>query len=593
VVADSIPARLFQQTRERPHAPAYRVRENGRWRTTTWRRYGAEVREAARALIALGFEPGSCTCLIGFNRPEWVIFDLATMAVGGVPAGIYTTCSPEEVQYIASHTEATVILIEDEGQWKKLEQERTRLPALETVVMMKGGAEIDDDMVLSWEEFIEKGADVDDAKVEERLDALDPNALATLIYTSGTTGPPKGVMLSHSNLTWTATAARDLVDIRSNDESLSYLPLSHIAEQMFSIHSPITAGYVVSFAESIDEVPNNLKEVQPTIFFGVPRIWEKFYAGVSGKMADATGVKKHLLDGAMRVGREVTATRQSGRPLPPWLEKAHQVADKVIYSKLKPAIGLGRVRFCVTGAAPIATEILEFFASLDILVMEVYGQSEDSGPTSFNRPDKFLLGSVGPAIPGVQVKIAEDGEILVKGPNVFMGYYKDEAATRDTLKEGWLHSGDLGELDADGFLHITGRKKDIIITAGGKNIAPKNLENGLKNHPLINEAVVIGDRRKYLTVLVTLDPDATKAWLDKNGGGDPAKAHEHTGIKREVQKALDELNPLFARVEQLKKFTILSRNLTIEDGELTPTLKVKRSKVSDHFEGEIEAMYAD
>ncbi len=589
-MSESIPARLLEQAERRPHAPAYHVREDGIWRTTNWREYRDEVMTAARALIALGLEAGQTATILGFNRPEWVVFDIAAMACGAAPAGIYTTCSSEEVAYIVRHAASPVILVEDLGQYEKVKAERDSLPDLKHIVTMKGCAAIDDPMVLDWEAFLAKAEGTEESAVTTRLEALKPDGLATLIYTSGTTGPPKGVMLSTENLAWTAKAAQELVDLSSQDCSLSYLPLSHIAEQMFSIHGPITAGSSVYFAESIEKVPDNLKEVQPTVFFGVPRIWEKFHAGVAGKLKAATGTKAKLVAWARRVATERMKILEAGGSVPMGLGLQHKLANKLIYSKLKPAIGLGRARACVSGAAPIAAEVLEFFASLDILVLEVYGQSEDTGPTSFNQPEKFRYGTVGPAVPGVEVKIAEDEEILVRGPNVFLGYYKDEEATNETLKDGWLHSGDLGKFE-DGFLRIIGRKKEIIITAGGKNVTPKNLEAALKNHELINEAVVIGDRRKFLSAVVTLDPDASPAWAEANGA-DLATLHENPKLRAELEAYVEEMNKKFARVEQIKKFAILARNFTVEDGELTPTLKVKRRMVNDHFADEIEAMYA-
>ncbi|MCA9636551.1 MAG: long-chain fatty acid--CoA ligase, partial [Myxococcales bacterium] len=592
MASDTIPARLFEQARRQPSAPAYHVRGPGGWQATSYKDYADEVRQAAKALINLGFEAGQNVCILGFNRPEWVIFDVAAMAAGGAPAGIYTTCSPPEVQYIVHHAEAPIVLVENASQWEKIKAERERLPHLRHVVTMKGAASIDDPMVMTWEQFMAAGEGVSDEIVNERLAALEPRGLATLIYTSGTTGPPKGVMLCHENLTWTTDCAAQLVQPTPSDCSLSYLPLSHIAEQMFTIHVPISAGMSVYFAESIERLPDNLKEVQPTVFFGVPRIWEKFHAGISGKLALATGVKKLLVTWAMGVGEAVNRGRMAGRGEPGGLlGLQYALAGKLIFSKLKPAVGLGRARVCVSGAAPISREVLEFFAKLDIVVLEVYGQSEDTGPTSFNRPERFRFGTVGPALPGVEVKIAADEEIVVRGPNVFLGYYKEPQATAETLIDGWLHSGDLGAFDEDGFLKITGRKKEIIVTAGGKNVAPKNIEAALKNHPLINEAVVIGDRRKYLTVLVTLDPDAGAAFAKEKGiaAGD---LPEHADLRAEVQRAVDEANKELARVEQIKKFTVLPRNLTIEDGELTPTLKVKRKKVHEKWSHAIEAMYA-
>jgi long-chain acyl-CoA synthetase len=581
MATDTIIHRLFEQAKQQPDAPAYAVREGGSWKTTSWREYVRDVRRAARALIALGFQPKQTVAILGFNRPEWAIFDLACMAAGGAPAGIYTTCSPSEVAYIARHAESLVVLVENAEQWAKIREKRGELPALKHVVTMRGAAKLDDPMVLSWEQFLAKGDPIPEPELDQRVAALEPAALATLIYTSGTTGPPKGVMLSHENLAWTAALARDLCDGTASDVVLSYLPLSHIAEQTFTLHAAATTGYCVYYAESVDKLADNLKEVQPTIFFGVPRVWEKFHSGVSAKLSQATGAKKQLVAWARGVATRVSELANQGEQPPALLGLQYRLANKLIFSKLKPALGLGRARFCVTGAAPIAREVLEFFASLDIVIREVYGQSEDTGPTSLNVPGKTRFGSVGPIIPGVQVRIEPDGEILVKGPNVFMGYYKEPEATQETLTDdGWLRSGDLGEIDAEGFLRITGRKKEIIITAGGKNITPKNIESALKNHELVSEAVVIGDRRKFLSVLVTLDEEA-------------AKRFQQAEIQSAIERAIEEVNRDLARVETIKKFTILKNQFSIDGGELTPTLKVKRKVVAEKYAQEIDAMYAE
>lgn len=589
---DTIPARFMEQGRIRPDSPAYYVRQSGSWRPTTWRDYVGEVRAATRALLALGVGDGQTVCILGFNRPEWVIMDIANMAVGGAPAGIYTTCSAEEVQYIIHHAEAPVVLLEDEGQWEKVKSERANLPNLKHVVMMKDAPAIDDDLVMSWDEFMARAEETKDEEVDLHIAKLEENQTATLIYTSGTTGPPKGVMLTHKNLAWTSQIAQGLVSLRAHDCSLSYLPLSHIAEQMFSIHGPITAGASVYFAESIEAVPENVKEVQPTVFFGVPRIWEKFHAGVSGKLELATGTKAKLVTWARGVATRANNERNAGRTPSGVLGLQYALAQKIIFSKLKPALGLGRARVCVSGAAPISQEILEFFASLDIIVHEVYGQSEGTGPTSFNVPGRTRYGTVGPVLPGAEVRIAEDGEICLKGPNVFTGYYKDEENTASTLIDGWLHSGDLGSFDADGYLNITGRKKDIIITAGGKNITPKNIESSLKNIDVVGEAVLIGDRRKFISALLSIDPDALDKWCTDNGVS-VAGALESSQLRSHLQAGVDKTNEKFARVEHVRKFTVLSRPLSIEEGELTPTLKVKRNAVNKSFSHEIEAMYVD
>lgn len=588
---DSIPHRLLERGNEISNLPAYYVRSGGRWQPTTWRDYADEVQTAAKAMIALGMKAGDSVCMLGFNRPEWVIADVGCMMAGGAPAGIYTTNSAVEVAYIVNHCEAPIIFLEDRGQWDKVVAERDRMPLLKHAVMMRGAPAIDDPMVLSWEEFVAKAAETTQEQLDERLDGLEKDQTATLIYTSGTTGPPKGVMLTHENLSWTAGAAQSMVSAGPGDSVLSYLPLSHIAEQMFSIHAPITTGYSFYFAESIDRVPDNLKEVQPTIFFGVPRIWEKFHAGVANKLAGATGVKAKLAAWAMDVGVKANTLRNAGREPSGLLALQYRVANKLIYSKVKEAVGLGRMRIGVSGAAPIAREVIDFFMGLDVIINEVYGQSEDSGPTTFNFPGRTRIGSVGIPVDGVDVKLADDDEIIVRGPNVFKGYYKDREATDASLIDGWLHSGDLGKFDRDGFLFITGRKKDIIITAGGKNIAPKNLEAAMKNCNLINEAVVIGDRRKFLSAVVTLDPETCEIWA-KEHGADVSTLHTNEELRAEIQAHIDEMNTHFAKVETIKKFTVLHRNFTVDDGELTPTLKVKRRIVYKNFDAEIEAMYA-
>ncbi|MBL8742725.1 MAG: long-chain fatty acid--CoA ligase [Myxococcales bacterium] len=586
--------RLLDQADHRPDAPALYEKKGDIWRAISYRSYADTVQRVGRALLALGFAVGDTVAMLGFNKPEWVYMCVGGMAAGGAGAGIYTTSSPSEISYIVGHCEAKVLLIENIAQWKKVEQVLGELPKLLKVVFMRGAGDDlpDHEKVLAWDSFLALGDGVSAERLLERVHALEPSGLASLIYTSGTTGPPKGVMLSHENLAFTANVARKIADGRSSDSSLSYLPLSHIAEQMFSIHGPITMGSSIYFAESLEKVPDNLKEVQPTVFFGVPRIWEKFHAGIQGKLDLAKGVKKSLVGWARRVGTSVSNLRMKGEEPRGVLALEYALAKKLVFDKLKPAIGLGRARFCVSGAAPIAREVLEFFASLDIVVLEVYGQSEDCGPTSCNLNGRTRLGSVGPAVEGVEVKIAADGEILVRGPNVFLGYYKEPEATAETLIDGWLHSGDLGAFDSDGFLSITGRKKEIIITAGGKNIAPKNIEASLKNHRLVSEAVVIGDRRKYLTVLVTLDPEATAAFA-KEQGASTEGAHNLPAVREAIQSAIDEVNRDLARVETVKKFTILDRPFTIEAGELTPTLKVKRKVVNEHFSREIESMYQE
>jgi long-chain acyl-CoA synthetase len=482
------------------------------------------------------------------------------------------------------------VLLENEKQWAKIDEVRDQLPKLQHVVMMRG-TEIDDPLVLSWEEFLAKGDETEESALDERISGIKLEDLATLIYTSGTTGPPKGVMLSHDTLIFTARTAVELFNLTANERLVSYLPLSHIAEQGFTILGGAMTGWSVYYAESLAKLADNLKEVQPTVFFGVPRVWERFYSGVMESMAETTGAKAKIANWAMNIGRRVTALRNQGEEPSGLLAAQYRLADRLVYSKVKPLLGLGDIFFASSGAAPINPEIIDFFGGLDIIIYEEYGQSEGCGPTTWNRPGATKFGTVGQAFPDVQVKLASDGEILAKGRIVFMGYYKDPAATEETLVDGWLHSGDLGKFDEDGFLTIVGRKKEIIITSGGKNIAPKNIEAALKNLDLVAEAVVIGERRKFLSALVTLEPENLQQFAEANNL-EGQELHTHPLVIAKIQRGIDEeVNPQFARVENIRKFTILPRSFTVDDGELTPTLKIKRRVVDEHFSQEIDAMY--
>ncbi|HSH03937.1 MAG TPA: long-chain fatty acid--CoA ligase [Anaerolineae bacterium] len=590
-MAETILHRLHEQGRTRPNAPAYYHKANGAWVATLWRDYVAQVRQAGRALIALGVEPGDIVCILGFNRPEWVIMDLAGMLVGGATAGIYTTNSAGEVQYITNHAEAKVILLEDEGQWEKIDQERDNLPHLKHIIMMKGTKIDNDPMALSWDEFMAKGDETDESEVDARLDALKMEDMATLIYTSGTTGPPKGVMLSHETLAWTAKQARFVFDLQPDDSTLSYLPLSHIAEQMFTIHAQATFGYQVYYAESGLKVADNLKEVQPSILFGVPRVWERFHDGVRARLAEATGARAKIAEWAQGVGHQVTGLRNQGQEPAGLLAIQYAIANKLFFSKVKEALGLSRAIYCVSGAAPIPPHILEFLAGLDLVVYEIYGQSEGCGPTTTNRPSMTKFGTVGPAWPGSEVRLGDDGEILMKGPNVFMGYYKNPEATAETLIDGWLHSGDLGKFDSDGYLSIVGRKKEIIITSGGKNIAPKNIEAALRKLDLVANAIIVGEQRRFLTALITLSPEAVEKFAQDNNiqGGN---WHENPAIVAEIQRGIDEeVNREFARVEHVRGFRILPEDFSVEGGELTPTLKLKRAVIYNKYADTIETLY--
>lgn len=557
----TVPATVLRNGNVYKDRTAYYVKSGDAWVGTTWGDYAGAVRQAGQALLQLGVKPGGTTCILADNCPEWVIFDVATMAIAGVPAGIYSTSSPVECGYIVSHSEATVILVHNANQWAKIKSQWDdgKLPNLQHAVIIDGSS--DDPRLLTWADFLGHSKNVAADRVDELVSQLKLEALGTLIYTSGTTGPPKAVMLSHQNMTWTAAQAADLVQYTSEDTNLSFLPLSHIAEQMFTIHIPAQRAAATYYCEGLPKLADNLKEVHPTIFFAVPRLWEKFFAAL-------------------------------GARLPPELKGNPALLPEPHKAGMRAAIGLDKVKIAVSGAAPINRVILDFFAALGITIREVYGQSEDTGPTAFNRFDQTRLGSVGPVFPGIEVKIADDGEILVKGNNVFLGYLKNPEATAETLKDGWLYSGDLGKFDDDGYLFITGRKKDILITSGGKNITPINIETALKLHPFVGEAVVVGDARHYLTALLSLDLEViAKVAADK---GIPAAALAAAPpTLQSIADHVAKVNADLASAEQVKKYRILPRPLSLADNELTSTMKVKRANVYRNWLALIEEMYAE
>ncbi|HEX4953548.1 MAG TPA: long-chain fatty acid--CoA ligase [Thermoanaerobaculia bacterium] len=588
---DSIPHRARQHAALLGDQPAYHVRTEAGWQATSWRDFGAEISRAARALVALGLEAGGRVAMLGGNRPEWVIFHHGAMAAGGAGAGIYATLTPAEAAYVLRHAGARVFLVETAEAWQGVAALGEELPDLVRVVTMRGAGPVADPRVLTWEDFEALATEVPERAIEERIEALRDDDLASLIYTSGTTGRPKGVMLSHRNLLWTASALAAIVESKPGDCVLSYLPLSHIAEQMATLHIPAAVGTTVYFAQTLEKLPEHLREVQPHLFFGVPRVWEKFQAALAARLGQARGLKGRLLAWARRVATQVNHLRNRGVALPPGLALSYWLAGRLVFGKLKAALGFSRARALVTGAAPLAREVMEFFASLDLPIHEVYGQSEGSGPTSYNFPGRTRFGSVGRPLAGVEVRLAEDGEILVRGPNVFLGYFRDPEATSETLADGWLCSGDLGVFDADGFLHITGRKKEILITAGGKNLAPLAIEAAIKESPLVADAVLIGDRRKFVSALITLDGAAASRLVAEQGESGPP--HESPRVRAAIEAAVEQVNRRLARFEQVKKFTLLPASFSIEGGELTPTMKVKRRVVAEKYAAEIEAMYAE
>jgi len=573
---------------------ALRVKSGGSWKTITWNAYGRDIRRAARALIKLGLEQGKGVSLIGQNSPEWLVADVGAILAGGMPAGIYTTNSHEQVRYITDHCEAKVSFADTAAQVAKFVAEKDRMPRLEVVVQMTGKPAADAGggklRVLGWEEFLALGDGVPEAELEARMKAQKPDDVCTLIYTSGTTGEPKAVMMTHTNLVWTAGTLSPTLNAGPDDIMLSYLPLSHIAEQMLTIHGPMAMGCVVYFAESIEKLGENLAEVRPTVFMGVPRVWEKIQAKMQAAGAKAPPMRKKLVAWARKTGLAGGYAEQRGEKKP----LLFPVAKKIVFDKVRERLGLDRARLCVTSAAPISRDTLEFFLALGIPLLEVYGMSECTGPGTYSPPERYRTGKCGVVLPGAEIKVAEDGEICMRGKHVFKGYLKDPEATRNALDaDGWLHSGDIGTIDAEGFVQITDRKKDLLITAGGENIAPQVLEGHLKGIPVVAQAVVIGDRRKYLSALVTLDPERVKAEAELAGSparsvGDAAKCDL---FRRHLEKQIETINEKLARVQTIKRFAIIAQEFTIDGGELTPTMKVKRKVVNEKYKVDSEALY--
>ena len=586
---ETIMSALERTARDHADRPAMRVKEGGQWKTTTWKEYRDQAYLTARGFIRLGLAPGQGVAIMGFNRPEWFLADVGAIAAGGIPAGIYTTSTAEQCQYIAHHAEAAVAVVENVQYLEVFRQIRDRLPHLKAIVLMTGPGAADEG-VYTWQQLLEHGAQVPEDELRRRIDAQKPEDLCTLIYTSGTTGPPKAVMLSHHNITWTARRVAEAYSVNVNDDLISYLPLSHIAEQVVSLHSPMVEGGCSWFAESIEKLGENLREVRPHFFFAVPRVWEKMQAAIQAAGAQNTGLKKKIATWARGVGLAAGRAEQEGRPKPIF----YPVARQLVFSKVREKLGLDRARVCSTSTAPISVETLEFFSSLGVPILEVYGMSECTGPATFSLPDRYHYGKVGRAIEGTEVATAEDGEVLMRGPHVFLGYFKNEEATRETLDdEGWLHSGDIGEIDAEGFLKITDRKKELIITSGGKNIAPAIIESKLRQIPAVSQAVVIGDRRNYLVALVTLDPAraADQAKAANSPATTPASLATCSVFRQYLEKQIEGVNTTLARYETIKKFHILPRELSIDEGELTPTMKLKRRVVNQKFAEEIEKLY--
>ena len=594
----SVPAFFWSRVAEWGDRTVMREKDMGLWRDISWREYGANARKVALALISMGLEKGDRAAIISENNPEWLYTDMGIQSAGGISFGIYTTDSAKQVAYIMGHSGAKFFFAENEEQLDKILEVRKDLPDLVKVIVydMEGLRHFSDPMVMSFDDFLAAGEDFDRKNqnlLNQRLSEIKADDVAILIYTSGTTGPPKGAMITHRNVIEVLDMQTEVNPIYENDEALSFLPLCHIAERMFSAFMPLKAGHKINFAESPETVPENIREVSPTVFFSVPRIWEKFYSGVVIRVKDSTWLEKLAFKSALEIGRKVSEykLRNSAAPLP--YQLLYWIANWLVLANIKKFIGLNKARYLLSGAAPISPDLIRFYHALGLYMGEVYGQTECCGPTTIHYPGDVRPGTVGRALPQAEVKVAEDGEILVKGPHVFAGYFRDPEKTKETVVDGWLYTGDVGVIEEDGHVRILDRKKDIIITSGGKNITPSEIENQLKFSPYINDAVVIGDRRKFLAALIMVDEENVMKYAQDHRipfttYASLTKAPE---IIKLIEGEVENVNKQFARVETVKKFSLIDIKLTTDDEEITPTMKLKRKHVSLKFKDVIEAMY--
>ena len=594
--ATSLPEILVHRARTTPGTIALRKKMLGRWKEYDWETYAVRTAATMAGLRELGVEPGDKVAIHAENRPAWVFADLAIQAMGAISVGVYPTSPASEVEYLLSHSEAKVVIVEDEEQYDKTAEVRHLLPHLRHIVVVDPrGVRHDGDgtvLTLADVEAMGAGATIDDlAEASARLASDD---VAIIVYTSGTTGPPKGAMISHGNLMAAARSARGIYDVAADDDVLSYLPLCHIAERLISVVNAVGLGYRVNFGEGGDALLTDLGEVQPTFFVGVPRVWEKMLAAVEIRMGDASWLKRAVYRFWKSQGTRLARKRMRDA-MNPFDHVWYALGWAMLYRSTRQKLGLMRVRNAVSGAAPISPAVLEYFWALGVPVREVYGQTENTAQATMTPAGDVRIGTVGVPVPGAEVRIdPATGEILTRGSGTFVGYYRNPEATAETVdSEGWLHTGDVGVIDGDGFLTITDRMKDIIITAGGKNISPSEIENKLKVSPFIREAIVVGDGRKYLTALIGIESDTVGNWATRKQI--PYTTYADLSAKPEVEKLIAdvvaEANVELAQVETIKAFRLLQKELDQEDGEMTATQKVKRAAIAAEFADLIDSMY--
>ena len=596
----TLPQALRVITSLQPDRVAMRKKDYGIWHDITWKTYAEHVRHVALGLHALGVKREDHVAIIGENKPEWLFSAVGTMSLGAIFVGIYTTNPVAECEYVVGHSESVVYICEDEEQCDKALEFRSRTPSLKKIVVwdMEGLRHYQDDMLMSFDDLLELGRKTEAEQpglYDSIVDSGKNDDTASIIYTSGTTGPPKGAMIAHKNYQWIARQTQKITRTSVQDETISFLPLNHVYEQIFDLMMHLRVGHIVNFTENTDTVMNDLKDVSPTLFHSVPRIWEKYHSGIVLKMMDATWFKRTVYSLAFNVGSRYNDHVLSKKKPPLTLALAYRLAYFSVFWKLKERLGFDRVRLGFSGAAPISHDVLKFFQSIGIPIREGYGLTETTGITHISDECNFKLGTVGKCLPGTEVMIAKDGEILIRHGGVFKGYYKEEEQTRQMIYDGWLHTGDVGEIDEEGYLKITDRKKDLIVTAGGKNVAPQYIENMLKFSPYINDAVVIGDRRKYITAIIVIDEEnvvkyAQDQKVQYTTFSSLTKTEE---VIKLIEEEVNKVNKQLARVENIRKFRLLDKKLYTEDGEVTPTMKVKRKSIHEQYKDLIESMYKE
>lgn len=582
---------------QHPDRPAIHWKDGELWKYLTWSQYRTTVHEVAAGLRSLGVGDGDFVAIMAGNRPEHVVADLAAIHGGASGVTIYSTLTPSQIEYIAGDCSAKVAVLENLEFMKRWEEIRDRLPNLAYVVLMEDADIYDaDERVMSWDDLVARGRDAlasEPDLVTASAGALTPDHLATLIYTSGTTGTPKGVMISHRNVVWTAECARRAFNLPPNARGLSYLPLAHIAERMATHYLGICIGGEIAYCPELSNVLEYVHHHRPQLFLGVPRVWEKFHTRLMARFDE--NPRRDLIMRALDNAREKIRAGQEGRNPGLMTSLKAAVFERLVFSKVREELGMDAVQTAISAAAPIDPALLTFFQALGVPLFELYGLSETTGPATSNVHGHNKIGTVGPGLPGVEVRLDEDGEVLLRGGVVTRGYYNLPEETAEAFDaDGWLHTGDLGTMDEDGFLSIVGRKKEIIITAAGKNVAPAKIETSLKNHPLIAQACMIGDQRKYLSVIIALDAEEAPVWAESHGVPfeDLASFSRTAVVVDEIERALDEANEQVSRVEQVKRYTIVPDEWTPESGEITPSLKLKRRVVLDRYADEIDAMYA-